>query len=84
MTKFVKEMFDTAGEYMTYGPDRKFVARFKHKGPFTKAKLIKALVKFYDTETYFARVAKEAPFGILMNDGYVTFDAVNRKINFNY
>lgn len=84
MTKFVKEMFNFDGMYLTYGDDRKFVARFKHKGPLTKAKLVKALCKFYDTEVYFARVKEEAPFRILMNDGYVDFDVTVKKFNFNY
>lgn len=84
MTKFVKEMFNFDGMYLTYGDDRKFVARFKHKGPMTKAKLVKALCKFYDTETYFARVKDEAPFRILMTDGYVDFDVTAKKFTFNY
>lgn len=82
MTKFVKSLFVTSGDYVHY--EDKFVARFKHKGPLTKAKLLKALVKFYDTDTYFSRLDKEAPFQILMNDGYVEFDLENRKFNFNY
>jgi hypothetical protein len=82
MPKFNKSLFVTSGEYVRY--EGKFVARFKHKGPFTKARFLKALVKFYDTDTYFARLELEAPFQILMNDGYVEFDSVNRKFNFNY
>lgn len=85
MTSFVKKDFDTRGEYMTYGEDRKFVARFKHGGPFTKARLIRSLCKFYTTEEYFTRLANnEAPFKILMNDGHVEFDAVNKKFIFNF
>lgn len=82
MAKFDKTKFTTSGEYVHY--EGNFVARFKHKGPLTKAKMLKALVKFYDTESYFARVKHEAPFQILMNDGLVEFDAVNRKFIFNY
>lgn len=82
MTKFVKELFTTSGEYVHY--EGKFVARFKHKGPLTKTKLLKALTKFYDTEAYFARLQNEAPFQILMNDGFVEFDSTNRKFNFNF
>ena len=84
MTKFIKSEFNTSGEYLTYGQDRKFVARFKHRGPFTKARLIKALCKLYTTEEYFARVKDEAPFKILMNDRYVDFDMTTRKFTFNF
>lgn len=86
MTNFVKKDFATSGDYLVYGEDRKFVARFKHRGgPFTKAKLIKALCKFYNTEEYFARLANnEAPFKILMNDGHVDFDMSTKKFTFNY
>ena len=31
MTNFVKDMFNTSGEYITYGADHKFVARFKYQ-----------------------------------------------------
>jgi hypothetical protein len=82
MTMFDKTKFVTSGEYVHY--EGKFVARFKHKGPLTKAKLLKALMKFYTPETYFPRLAKEAPYGILMNDGHVVFDLQNRKFIFNY
>ena len=41
MTKFNKSELNFDGMYLTYGVDRKFVARFKHRGPFTKAKFIK-------------------------------------------
>lgn len=82
MAKFDKSKFTNSGDYMHY--EGQFVARFKHKGPFTRAKLIKALIEFYDTEAYFARVKTEAPFQILMNDGHVEFDAASRKFNFNY
>lgn len=84
MTKFNKAEFNTSGEYLTYGQDRKFVARFKHRGPFTKARLIKALCNLYTTEEYFARVKEEAPFKILMNDGHVDFGMTTRKFTFNF
>lgn len=86
MTKFNKKDFFTEGDYLFYGKDRKFVARFKHRGgPFTKAKLVKALCKFYTTDEYFNRLAEnEAPFKIIMNDGYVDFDMKEKKFIFNY
>lgn len=82
MTKFDKTKFTTSGDYVHY--EGNFVARFKHKGPLTKAKLLKALAMFYTPDAYFARLKNEAPFGILMKDGHVEFDADNRKFIFNY
>lgn len=82
MTKFDMKKFVTSGDHVHY--EGKFVARFKHKGPLTKAKLLKSLALFYTPETYFARLENEAPFGILMKDGHVEYDLVSRKMIFNY
>lgn len=53
MTKFIKSEFNYHGGYLTYGSDRKFVARFKHRGPFTKAKFLKELIANHSIESYF-------------------------------
>lgn len=54
MTKFDKALINKDGEYITYGPDRKFIARFKYsRGPFTKAKFIKELIANHDVDDYF-------------------------------
>lgn len=83
MTAFTKQNFVTSGDYVFYqlNPnDRKFVARFKHRGPVTKSKFIKTLIKHYSVETYFERLAGpynaqgEAPLQILMNDEILVFD----------
>lgn len=88
MTAFVKTNFEAGnGGYIHYntGTERKFVARFKHRGPVTKAKFIKTLINHYSVETYFARLAGafnaqgEAPLQILMNDDILIFDSENRK-----
>jgi hypothetical protein len=92
MTAFTKQNLVISGDYVFYQPhadnyweERKFVARFKHRGPVTKAKFIKALINHYTPETYFARLAGafnpkgEAPLQILMNDEILTFDHENRK-----
>jgi hypothetical protein len=91
MTAFTKQNLVISGDYVFFQPeadwraDRKFVARFKHRGPVTKAKFIKALMKHYTVESYFARLAGaynaqgEAPLQILMNDGILVFDNENRK-----
>lgn len=88
MTAFVKTNFEAGnGGYIHYntGTERKFVARFKHRGPVTKAKFIKTLINHYSVETYFARLdgaynaQGEAPLQILMNDDILIFDSENRK-----
>ncbi len=92
MTKFTKQNLVISGDYVFYHPhadsfweDRKFVARFKHRGPVTKAKFIKTLINYYSVEEYFARLGGaynaqgEAPLQILMNDGILVFDSEARK-----
>ena len=82
MTAFAKSNFEYHGGYLHYTTDageRKFVARFKHRGPVTKAKFLKTLVKHYSVEEYFSRLGGaynpqgEAPLQILKNDGLLTF-----------
>ena len=79
MTKFVKSNFEYSGGYLHYNTadgERKFVARFK-RGPITKAKFQAALIKYYDVDAYFARLAGpynaygEVPFQIMINDGII-------------
>lgn len=89
MTAFVKSNFEYHGGYLHYtteAGERKFVARFKHRGPVTKAKFQAALIKHYSVETYFARLAGpynpygEVPFQIMMNDGILLRDMDTRKL----
>lgn len=64
MTKFEKTKFVTSGDYVHY--EGKFVARFKHKGPITKAKFLKELIKNHTVEGYFAEMStNKAPVAIL-------------------
>lgn len=87
MTAFVKSNFEYHGGYLHYntGTERKFVARFKRRGPITKAKFQAALIKHYSVEAYFARLAGpynpygEVPFQIMMNDGIILRDIKTRK-----
>lgn len=68
MTKFIKSEFITSGEYVFYGSRdmKNFVARFKHRGPITKAKFLKELIANHTVEGYFAeREAGKAPLAIL-------------------
>ena len=77
MTKFIKSNFEYRNGYLHYNTadgERKFVARFK-RGPITKAKFQAALIKHYDVDAYFARLAGpynaygHTPFGMMMYDG---------------
>lgn len=64
MTKFEKSKFTTSGDYVHY--EGKFVARFKHKGPFTKAKFLKELIANHTVENYFIEMSSgKAPLAIL-------------------
>jgi hypothetical protein len=82
MTAFTKTNFEYHGGYLHYntGTERKFVARFKHRGPVTKAKFLKTLIKHYSVEEYFSRLGGaynaqgEAPLQIFKNDGILMFD----------
>lgn len=82
MTAFTKESLSYHGGYLHYHPHadtywegRKFVARFKHRGPVTKVKFVKTLIKHYTVEDYFAKLeAGRAPLQILQDDGHLIFD----------
>jgi hypothetical protein len=68
MTKFSKADFITSGEYVFYKERdmKNFVARFKHRGPFTKAKFLKELIVNHTVEGYFAEMKSgKAPLAIL-------------------
>lgn len=70
MTKFNKEQFNFDGMYLTYGADRRFVARFKRGG---MGSFKSFLIKNFSVEEYFAkREADEAPLTILEAKGYVS------------
>lgn len=79
MTRFAKNDFTYHGGYLTYGTDRKFVARFKHSGPYTKAKFLKELIKNHSVESYFAALeAGKAPLQILRDANEIWFvDTMN-------
>ncbi len=88
MTAFAKTNFEYHGGYLHYNTtagERKFVARFKHRGPVTKAKFQAALIKHYSVEGYFSRLGGaynpkgEAPLQILMNDEILVFNSEARK-----
>lgn len=71
MTKFAKENFDNSGGYVTYGEDRKFVARFKY-AKAGAGSFITFLIKNFTVEEYFDRMAAgEAPLKIVEDKGYL-------------
>lgn len=66
MHSFNKFNLKKEGQYLLYGEDRKFVARFKHGGPFTMSKFRKELIANHTPEDYFAQMdAGKAPLTIL-------------------
>ena len=71
-SRFDKKLFSYHGGFLTYGSEengqpKKFVARFKHKGPFTKAKFLKELIANHTVEDYFMALehTRKAPLEIL-------------------
>tara|TARA_Y100000310_G_scaffold243809_1_gene248448 strand:+ start:1195 stop:1470 length:276 start_codon:yes stop_codon:yes gene_type:complete len=62
---FNKADFNYSGGYLTY--QNKFVARFKYRGPFTKAKFQKELIANHTPESYFKALNEDgkAPLDIL-------------------
>jgi len=82
MTAFVKKDFNFDGLFLTYGVDRKFVARFKHRGPFTKAKFLKELIANHSVQSYFAELdAGKAPVAILRDANEDWFYGVLEKFS---
>lgn len=65
--KFIKEQFNFDGMYLTYGQDRKFVARFKRGG---MADFKRFLVNNFSVDEYFGKLANMAPLEVLMTKGY--------------
>jgi hypothetical protein len=68
--KFNKEQFNFDGMYLTYGAERRFVARFKRRS--AKESFQAFLIKNFTVEEYFARIdAKESPLKIVEDKGYI-------------
>jgi hypothetical protein len=74
MNKFNKEDLRKEGQYLLWGPERKFVARFKYSGPFTMSKFRKELIANHTPESYFeAYDAGKAPLEILKDKNPVWY-----------
>ena len=82
MTTFVKKNFHYHGGFLTYtmpSGAEEFIARFKHRGPVTKAKFVKSIIKNYSVEQYLYQVVvnRKAPLQILKDDGHLLFDGAS-------
>ncbi len=74
MNKFNKEDLRKEGQYLLWGPERKFVARFKYSGPFTMAKFRKELIANHTPESYFEEYSNgKAPLEILRDKNPVWY-----------
>ena len=68
MNKFSKDNLKKEGQYLLFGPERKFVARFKYRGPFTMSKFRKELIANHTPDSYFYALDRGiAPLTILKN-----------------
>jgi len=71
MDKFIKENFNYDGMYLTYGTDRKFVARFKYIKFCASFKSF--LIKNFTTSEYFSAYdSGTSPLDILESKGFLT------------
>lgn len=69
MTKFIKDQFNFDGMYLTYGADRRFVARFKRGG---MGSFKSFLIKHFTVEQYFyfTETLRHPPLTVLELKGY--------------
>ena len=75
MTNFNKTDFNFDGGYLTY--KGAFIARFKHRGPITKAKFLKELIKNHTVESYTnAYLFGFTPFAILKDKNPAWYDNI--------
>jgi hypothetical protein len=71
MDKFIKENFNYDGMYLTYGTERKFVARFKYIKYCASFKSF--LIKNFSVSEYFdAYDSGTSPLDILESKGFMT------------
>jgi hypothetical protein len=71
MTQFSKENLNDSNGWLSYGPERKFVANFTKRGG-GKATFITFLIKNFTVEEYFAMLdAGKAPITIVETKGYL-------------
>jgi len=77
MKTFNKDLFKKDGQYLLYGPDNRFVARFKHGGPFTMSRFRKELIASHTPESYFREYDRGvAPLNILKEANPGWYDGI--------
>jgi len=80
MNKFTKENLRKEGQYLLFGPNRQFVARFKHGGPFTMSKFRKELMMNHTPAEYFAEYMDgKAPLNILKDKNPIWYNNIMKK-----
>ena len=71
MTKFTRENIDDSNGWLSYGPERKFVANFTKRGG-GKATFITFLIKNFTVEEYFYMLDQDMPpLRIVETKGYL-------------
>lgn len=85
MNAFFKKFFVTSdGNFLYYmlNGERKFVARFKHRGPITKAKFVKQLIANHTPAEYFEKLnGRQAPLAILRDADPVWYNEIMNPSN---
>jgi hypothetical protein len=85
MNAFLKKFFVTSdGNFLYYmlNGERKFVARFKHRGPITKAKFVKQLIANHTPAEYFDKLnSRQAPLAILRDADPVWYNQIMNPSN---
>ena len=75
MTQFANKAFNYDGMYLTYGEDRRFVARFKYGGMVAFKKFLR---ENFTVEEYFDLLDSDmAPLQVLETKGYVSPTVAN-------
>jgi hypothetical protein len=81
---FAKDLFVTSAGFLYYmlNGKRKFVARFKHRGPVTKAKFVKQLIANHTPAEYFEKLdSRQAPLAILRDADPVWYNQIVNPSN---
>ena len=81
-TRFTLTDLHKDGIYLTYGPKRQFVARFKYAGgPVTMSRFKKELVASHCVEDYFfdLNISHKAPMEILRDKNPVWYKEMKDK-----
>lgn len=80
--KFEKSLFCWDGLYLTYGSERKFVARFKRASD--KSGFLTFLIKNFSVEEYFLKLADQPPVKVLEEKGYISATVKKVLVSMGY